>query len=214
MSSPSLPRIAAGASPARRRRILAAAMRLFADLPYVDVHMDAIAAAANVAKPTLYRYVPTKEALFIEGLDWTLAEMRHALAAVRAAGSDHAARLGSAVEIVLDGIRPLSPALRAVEGASSELGERSRRILRAGFAALREELGHVLEDGIAAGAFAPRDVDLAVLMILGTVRMTAASPERRAHGAAALTALFLDGLRPAASAVPLRGMTAALGEAA
>lgn len=207
-------------------------MRLFAELPYAEVHMDAIAAAAQVAKPTLYRYVPTKEALFIEGLEWTLARMRERLVAVRQvdrnhadpdhAGSDHAARLRQAVGIVLDGVGPLSPALHAVEGYSSEFGERSRRALRRGFAALHDALGDILAEGAAAGAFAPHDPDLAVVMILGTVRMAAHAAPRRLRSADALTSLFLDGLRspqPAADAPGARGTAGAaaaphLGEAA
>ena len=190
-------------------------MRLFADLPYAEVHMDAIAAAAQVAKPTLYRYVPTKEALFIEGLEWTLERLRDALAAVRGAQPDHPARLRRAVEIVLDGIGPLSPALHAIEGHGSEVGERSRRILRHGFAALHEELGRILAEGAQAGAFALHDSDLAVVMILGTVRMAAHATPRLTRSAEALTALFLDGLRSPQSAVPACAVPAPrLGEAA
>lgn len=190
-------------------------MRLFSDLPYAEVHMDAIAAAAQVAKPTLYRYVPTKEALFIEGLEWTLEWLREALVAVRGAEPDHAARLRRAVEIVLDGVGALSPALHAVESHGSEVGERSRRILRRGFAALHEELGRILAEGTEAGAFAVHDPDLAVLMILGTVRMAAHAAPRRVRSADALTALFLDGLRSPQPAVLARAVPAPrLGEAA
>jgi AcrR family transcriptional regulator len=214
MGSISPPRSTAGASVARRHRILEAAMALFADLPYAEVHMDAIAAAARVAKPTLYRYVPTKEALFIEGLAWVLAQLRERLAAVcDDAEADHAARLRRAVAVVLEGVGPLSPALHAVEGHGSEFGERSRRALRRGFADLRDDLGRILAEGVAAGAFAPHDTDLAVTMILGTVRMAAHDPEGRAHAADALTTLFLDGLR-AAPAVPAALAAPRLGEAA
>ena len=61
---------------ARRARIVEAAARLFAEAPYAEVHMDAIAAAASVAKPTLYRYFPHKELLFVEALEQTLTQLR------------------------------------------------------------------------------------------------------------------------------------------
>src|SRR6266478_1135644 len=58
---------------AKRERILTAALRLFAHEPYQAVTMDRVAAAANVAKGTLYLYFPSKDALYLgilsDGLD-------------------------------------------------------------------------------------------------------------------------------------------------
>ncbi|WP_246154579.1 TetR/AcrR family transcriptional regulator [Methylobacterium oryzihabitans] len=188
--------------PDRRRRILAAGMRLFAELPYPEVHMDAVAAAAGVAKPTLYRYVPTKEALFIDGLAWTLADLRDAIGAAREGEPDHPARLRAAVVLVLGRVGGLSPALHAIESQGSEFGERSRRVLREGFDGLRGALAALLRDGAAAGSFTVPDVDLAVMMILGGIRMAAHGTGRRAPAPEAVAAFFLDGLRAGTAAVP------------
>src|SRR5208283_5259725 len=58
---------------AKRERILAAALKLFAHEPYQAVTMDRVAAAAQVAKGTLYLYFPSKDALYLgvlsDGLD-------------------------------------------------------------------------------------------------------------------------------------------------
>jgi AcrR family transcriptional regulator len=59
----------------RRREILAAALHLLARQPYETITMSAVAAAAGVAKGTLYLYFPTREALFLSLLrahydDW------------------------------------------------------------------------------------------------------------------------------------------------
>src|SRR5271156_3637178 len=58
---------------AKRERILAAALKLFAHEPYQAVTMDRVAAAAGVAKGTLYLYFPSKDALYLgvlsDGLD-------------------------------------------------------------------------------------------------------------------------------------------------
>jgi TetR/AcrR family transcriptional repressor of mexJK operon len=182
----------------RRQRILDAAVGLFAATPYGDVHMDAIAAAARVAKPTLYRYFPTKEALFIEGLEWALAELRRTISALRSQPRGEA-RLRRAVALVLERIGPLSPAIRAFEGQSSELGERSRRVIRQGFGALRATLAELLDDDIESGAYAPVDTALAVLVILGGVRMAAAHAAVSAGAekplADALADILLNGLR-------------------
>ena len=51
---------------AGRRRILVAALSVFAAEGYSGTSMDAIAAKASVSKPTLYQYFGTKEQLFTE----------------------------------------------------------------------------------------------------------------------------------------------------
>src|SRR6266851_8316804 len=57
----------------KRRRILNAALKLFAHEPYQAVTMDRVAEAAGVAKGTLYLYFPSKDALYLgilsDGLD-------------------------------------------------------------------------------------------------------------------------------------------------
>ncbi|MBZ6413324.1 MULTISPECIES: TetR/AcrR family transcriptional regulator [Methylobacterium] len=178
--------------PARRRRILEAGMGLFSGLPYAAVHMDAVAAAAGVAKPTLYRYFSTKEALFIAGLAWTLADLREAIGAIRAV--DAPARLRAAVALVLERVGALSPALTAIEGRGAEFGERSRRVLREGFDGLRGALADLLRAGVEAGELAVPDVELAVLMILGGIRMAVHGTGRRAPASAAVADFFLHGL--------------------
>ncbi|GJD50229.1 Nucleoid occlusion factor SlmA [Methylobacterium crusticola] len=191
--------------PDRRGRILQAGMALFAGTAYGAVHMDAVATAAGVAKPTLYRYFPTKEALFIEGLAWTLADLRDAVEATQRRDLDAAGRLRAAVGLVLERVGALSPALHAIEGQGAEFGERSRRVLRQGFDALRGALADLLRDGIGAGRFAVADADLAALMILGGVRMAVhGAPGRRPPAPAAVADFFLNGLSADAAAPPQR----------
>jgi TetR/AcrR family transcriptional repressor of mexJK operon len=191
------PQVDRSHDPERRRRILEAGMGLFSAMPYAAVHMDAVAAAAGVAKPTLYRYFPTKEALFIAGLAWTLADLRDAVGAIRE--RDAAARLRIAVGLVLERIGALSPALTAIEGRGAEFGERSRRVLREGFDGLRGALADLLREGVASGDLAVPDVDLAVLMILGGIRMAVHGTGRRAPASAAVADFFLNGLSAAAA---------------
>lgn len=194
-------RARSGGAAERRARILETALGLFAAMPYGEVHMDAVAAGAGVAKPTLYRYFPTKEALFIEGLAFELAALRDEIGAARRASATE--RLRRAIALVLERIGRLSPAIEAVEGHGAELGERSRRTLRVGFRGLREALASILRDGAACGEFAPVDEELAVLMIVGGVRM-AALATTRAVEPDALARLLLEGLRaqPGAIDVP------------
>ena len=50
----------------KRQAIVLAAKGLFLDQGYVVTSMDTIAQAAEVTKQTVYRYYPSKEALFAE----------------------------------------------------------------------------------------------------------------------------------------------------
>ncbi len=58
-----------GRSEAKRGRVLQAAQELFLEHGYERCTMEAIAAAARVSKPTLYRYFPDKQALFVGVLE-------------------------------------------------------------------------------------------------------------------------------------------------
>src|SRR3954468_21953646 len=94
----------------RRGRIVQTAVRLFAERAYADVHMDAVA-AAGVAKPTLYRYFATKEALFIEALECALEELRDEIRALRAGTGSVESRLRRVMACVLDRVGRLTPAI-------------------------------------------------------------------------------------------------------
>jgi AcrR family transcriptional regulator len=48
----------------RERRILDAALKVFAEQGYSGTTMDAVAAGAGLSKPTLYQYFDSKDALF------------------------------------------------------------------------------------------------------------------------------------------------------
>lgn len=74
----------------RRRRIVAAAARVFCQYGYRKSSVDTVAAAAQVAKPTLYAYFADKEALFaavVAHVADEALEKVHAAAARSEAGS-------------------------------------------------------------------------------------------------------------------------------
>jgi AcrR family transcriptional regulator len=53
----------------KQDRVLSAAQQVFMQYGFEGASMDAIALAASVSKPTLYRYYPNKEAMFIAVLE-------------------------------------------------------------------------------------------------------------------------------------------------
>ena len=196
----------------RRLRIVHAAVRLFTERDYADVSMGAVAAAAGVAKPTLYRYFATKEALFLEALECALEEVRREVRVLRAGAGSVEDRLRRVVACVLDRIGRLTPAIRAVEGQSSDLGERSRTLLRHGFGALKDEIGALLAEGVEAGVFGRFDLDVAVLVVLGGVRMAAHSNAGGQDVADAVADLLLNGLRDRGETLrPAMSRTSGLG---
>ena len=77
---------------AKQRRILDAALSVFAAEGYSGTSMDAIAAKAAVSKPTLYQYFGTKEQLFTEIM---LAERNTMLLAFDHPGTDMVSELHS-----------------------------------------------------------------------------------------------------------------------
>jgi AcrR family transcriptional regulator len=65
----------------RERRILGAALKIFAEKGYVGASMDDIAAGAGLTKPTLYQYFPSKDELFtammVQERDYMLESFEH-----------------------------------------------------------------------------------------------------------------------------------------
>src|SRR4051794_39420650 len=182
---------------ARRQKIVEAAARLFAEAPYAEVHMDAIAAAASVAKPTLYRYFPHKELLFVEALEQTLTQLRAEIEAIRAEPEPVERRLRRMIAVILTRVGRLAPAIQASEMASTQSAADSRRVLRQGFRNLREAVGRIVAEGRGEGRFAAINADLAALAILGSVRMAAHAQIGAPELADGLADLFIGGLRGA-----------------
>ena len=157
----------------RRRRILEAATRLFAEAPYDAVQVDDIARVAQVAKPTLYRYFDTKERLFVEALEGTLDELRARVAAIARGTGPADARLRAVIEVMFAEIGRLKALIRALDSSAGTLGDRGRAVLRRELRHLRGEIALVLRDGASTGLFAAVDPDVAALVVLGGVRMSA-----------------------------------------
>jgi AcrR family transcriptional regulator len=158
--------------------------------------MDEIASAASVAKPTLYRYFPTKETLFIASLERTLNDMRLELQVIGEDPMPCDRKLRQLVALVLKRIEQIAPALHAIENRSPEWGVQSRKVLREGFRNIQAEISCIVRNGTRQGYFGSIDADLASLAILGGLRMAVHS--RTGRGAAlaeTMADFFLGGLR-------------------
>jgi TetR/AcrR family transcriptional repressor of mexJK operon len=177
---------------ARRRRILAAAMQLFAAAPYDAVQMDDVARAAGVAKPTLYRHFRTKELLFVEALEMILDKLRASVGTMARSRESAAERLRAIVAVMFTEIGRLKALVRVAEGGGARPGDAGRAVLRRGLRQLRGDIAQVIRDGTRSGQFAEVDAELAAMVVLGGIRMAADSgSDDPAH---AVADLLLGGL--------------------
>jgi TetR/AcrR family transcriptional repressor of mexJK operon len=181
----------------RRQRIVLAASQMFAERAYVEVQMDELAKAAEVAKPTIYRYFSSKEDLFLEALDGTMSELVAEVSRVADETAPAPVVLRQMIAAALKSFAQCTAAIRALDGGSdAALGERGRAMLRRRGRQIREEFARVLQRGIAARDFQGFDPDLASRAILGAVRMTATAEDapNDATAASSLSDLLLHGV--------------------
>ncbi|MFE9403349.1 TetR/AcrR family transcriptional regulator [Streptomyces sp. NPDC006530] len=124
----------------RRKELLDTGARLFAGKPYHDVLMEDVAEQAGVSRALLYRYFPSKHALFAaiyqqasdRLLDRTPVDPAHSLLAQLSAGLDvHFDYFAANRNTVLAANRVLAgdPVIQAI--ITDELAELSRRVLDA-----------------------------------------------------------------------------------
>jgi AcrR family transcriptional regulator len=85
----------------RREEILEAAARVFAAHGYADGDTQVLADTLRVGKGTLYRYFPSKEALFLAAVDRLMQQLVEHVQAAAAAAADPLERVGVAVRAFL-----------------------------------------------------------------------------------------------------------------
>ena len=160
------------AAAARRRRreadIIAATRRLFDESGVRDAQIDQVARAVGVNRAIVYRHFTGKEELFALTLVEYLDELREALAAADAQGSDPADRLTRITEAFVDyGVA--HPAFvdcaqtlmrRSGPELLDEMSESAVFRLGRAISTCLAVLESALEDGVASGEFGVDDPTL------------------------------------------------------
>ncbi len=154
----------------RREEIVAAAARLFSRVSYGEVQMDQVAEAADIGKPTLYRYFPSKEDLFLEVSDQALGELQQALAAVHGTNMPPGQMLERMVELLIHALRQHFASLRVLSGEHPVLADRWRSLFRGRRKAINAMLADVLRAGATRGEFRSLDLEIAPGMVIGMIR--------------------------------------------
>ncbi len=154
----------------KRDRIVAAALRLFANETYQAVTMDRVADAAGVAKGTLYLYFASKEALYLGILSDGLESISRRYQATVDPRQGVAERLRHAIAVSIQFYEERRDLLRLIATEEPRLAEERHRLIDDW-----RERGIVffttlIEEGIRAGVFGAADARIATLAILGGIR--------------------------------------------
>jgi AcrR family transcriptional regulator len=176
---------------ARRRKIVAAASRLFGRAAYDLVQMDDVAREARVGKPTLYRYFPSKDELFLEVTDAALADLELRLKHQHAAEAAPAVVLAGMIETLVDGLSRQVASLHLLTDGHSGLAESWRRLFNARRRPIVETLTDIIERGVASGAFRPVDPEIVPALIIGMIRGGLVGVPRRSQERIAAAAIDL-----------------------
>ena len=155
---------------AKRERILAAALKLFAHEAYQAVTMDRVAVAAGVAKGTLYLYFPSKDALYLgvlsDGLDTAyrtyMASADPKLPVVE--------RLRRSIGVMVEFYDKRRDFLQFYATEEPRLGEARNRIIEGSRERTFNFFASLIEEGIRIGVFTRVDPRLATFTIQGAIR--------------------------------------------
>src|SRR5215813_12622570 len=142
----------------RRQKILGAASELFGANPYDSVQMRDVAARAEVGKPTLYRYFPSKEELFLEVFKSGLDRLESEIASILAAQEPPRKALERLLQSLLGALGGQVAALRLLTDDQSTVMRRWRNEFRRRRRPVVDAVRQILAAGIASGEF--RQVDL------------------------------------------------------
>jgi len=157
----------------RRETLLDAAMRVFARTPYHSAGTAAIAQAAGVAEPTIYRHFGSKRELYLAALERTCSYVTEAWERISATAPDALATMGGLGEwyqqSVMANPDPIRLRMRAVAEAEDD---EVRLLLQEGYGRVRRLVADVVRRGQAEGVFrADADPEAAAGLFMGIGQM-------------------------------------------
>ena len=152
---------------ARRSRILGAAARVFARSSFEHASMDEIAAEAGVGKPTLYRYFPSKDALFVAVFEHALDDLEGRLDRVLDEEVEATARLAGLVAEIVPTFRQHLVSLRFLGDSAAEADRSKRRIFRERRKRIGLYLARAVDEGIRRGEIRALDGAKVAQIVIG-----------------------------------------------
>lgn len=159
----------------RRGRILAAAGRVFAARSFHDASMDDVAHEAQVGKPTVYRYFPSKDALFAAVFVETLNELEARLDRALDPEGGIEAQLAALVRELVPMFRNHLVPLPVPDGKAAAADQSRRRIFRERRARIASYFAAAIEAGMRRGEVRQLDAARVARLMIGLVWSAAAS---------------------------------------
>src|ERR1700726_4412871 len=155
---------------AKRERILAAALKLFAHEAYQAVTMDRVAVAAGVAKGTLYLYFPSKDALYRGVLNDGLDTAYRSYMASADPKLPVVERMRRSIAVMVEFYDQRRDFLQFFAMEEPRLSEARTRIIDGSRERGFNFFASLIEEGIRVGVFTRVDPRLATLTIQGAIR--------------------------------------------
>ncbi|MBI3159292.1 MAG: TetR/AcrR family transcriptional regulator [Chloroflexi bacterium] len=155
-----------------REAILEAAAQIISEKGFHAASMQDIAEAVNLQKASLYHHVTSKQEILVELLDRALAMLTERLEGILAEPMTPEEHLRAALRSYLEALvehRDLAAVLLLEHRSLEPLFHQRHIPRRDRFEALWRG---ILDEGVAAGAFASDDSRMAVKMVLGTANWT------------------------------------------
>ncbi len=152
----------------RRQEILSAAIRTFGKKGFAATCVDDVAAAAKIAKGTLYLYFDSKEAMYSAAVALAVQQLKALVGDRVAAAVGVRAKLAAAIGLRLDFWHEQQAIFRLLRtvGREPRHARQTRELLRYTQASLVE----ILEGGAAAGEVAAAPFDDLAWTILDMIR--------------------------------------------
>jgi AcrR family transcriptional regulator len=155
-----------------RDRIVASALRCFAEKGYAGTSLREIAESARTTKPMIYYYFQSKEGLYISTLGDLLQQFADSIDRATNPGDDPIEKLRAFCDTYLRYFESQEPhiafVVREVFGLGADIMNEFGRSLDE---RIQSRLQRVLEEGAAAGIFRAGDLEGCAIGIMGILNM-------------------------------------------
>lgn len=151
-----------------REKILAEARRLFVVQGYHGISMRQIAEAVQISKAGIYHHFKDKEELFIAVLKAYTVDLEHLVTRAYADGQNCRERLSLLIQRILAQPADQRAMIRLAHQEISQLSLSAHQSFGATHHhAFIDQIGAILQEGIAAGEIRPLDPTVAAWSLLG-----------------------------------------------